>query len=173
MDRRAYLEAKFGGPEGAAEVYGRIAEIARADGLDVDLDAIERTPQTLDAHRLIRWAEAENVADRVADALFDAYFRLGRDISDHGVLADIAEGAGMDRVATERLLAGVADVDTLVEEEAGAREMGVAGVPCFVVQGRYVIQGAQDEDTWVRVIEEIIEALDHRAAGVAAEEDEA
>ncbi|MGF1551081.1 MAG: DsbA family oxidoreductase [Paracoccaceae bacterium] len=159
MDRRAYLDAKFGGPERAAAVYETIAETARADGLDLDLGGIARTPQTLDAHRLIRWAEVEGVAEPVVDALFDRYFRRGQDIADPALLADVAEGAGMERAAVERLLAGEADAEALVEEESAAREMGGTGVPCFVVQGRYVIEGAQDADTWARVIEEIAEAL--------------
>ncbi|MEL7140393.1 MAG: DsbA family oxidoreductase [Pseudomonadota bacterium] len=158
MDRRQYLEAKFGGPEGATRVYGAIGEAAKADGLDVDLDAIRRTPQTLDAHRLIRWAGEAGAGEAVVMELFDRYFRRGEDISDRDLLADVAVAAGMERGVVERLLAGDADRQALEEEEKAAREMGVTGVPCFIIQGKYVIQGAQDTATWRRVIDEIADA---------------
>ncbi|MEL7173899.1 MAG: DsbA family protein, partial [Pseudomonadota bacterium] len=70
MDRRQYLEAKFGGAEGADRVYGAIADAAKGDGLDVDLGAIQRTPQTLDAHRLIRWAGEAGFGETVVMDLF-------------------------------------------------------------------------------------------------------
>lgn len=164
MDRRTYLETKFGGPEGAARVYGAIAQAAEADGLDVNLDAIARAPQTIDAHRLIRWASEAGTEDRVVDALFDRYFRLGDDISDRRTLSEIAEAAGMDGEVIARLLEGDAEMATLLEEERAAREMGVTGVPCFIIQGKYVIQGAQEPDTWARVISEIGEAVTKGAA---------
>ncbi|MGF1447741.1 MAG: DsbA family protein [Pikeienuella sp.] len=159
MDRRAYLEAKFGGPAGADQVYGRIAEVTRAAGLDADYTAIRRTPNTLDAHRLLRWAEAERAQDLVSDGLFAAYFRDGRDISERETLLEISERAGLVREVIDRLLDGPADREALEAEEREAREMGVTGVPCFVINGRYVLQGAQETETWVRVIEELNTAL--------------
>ncbi|MEO0914157.1 MAG: DsbA family oxidoreductase, partial [Pseudomonadota bacterium] len=75
MDRRAYLEQKFGGKEGALRVYGQIADAAEAAGLEIDFAAIKRTPNTIDAHRLIRWAEAEAAQGPVVSQLFDRYFR--------------------------------------------------------------------------------------------------
>ncbi|MEL6335490.1 MAG: DsbA family oxidoreductase, partial [Pseudomonadota bacterium] len=104
MDRRAYLEAKFGGPDGAARVYGRIAEMAAADGMELDLDGITRTPQTLNAHRLIRWAENEGAQTPVVDALFKAYFEEREDIGDPAVLTRIAGEHGMDAEVVARLL---------------------------------------------------------------------
>ncbi|MEM6972572.1 MAG: DsbA family oxidoreductase [Pseudomonadota bacterium] len=159
MDRRAYLEAKFGGPEGADRVYGHIAEAAAGDGLDVDLGAIGRAPQTLNAHRLIRWAEQDDHQDEAVDALFDRYFRRGEDISDPAVLTAVAGEIGMDAAMVARLLDSDADSEALIEEETAAREMGVSGVPCYIIAGKYVVQGAQDADTWMRIIEEISEAL--------------
>jgi len=159
MDRQSYLEAKFGGAEAAAEVYGRIAREARASGLDPRFDRIARTPQTLDAHRLIRWARAEGVETPVAEQLFRRYFERGEDIGERAVLLAVAESAGLERAVIERLLEGEAERAELEAEEAEARAMGIAGVPCFVIAGRHVVQGAQDTDTWVRVIEELEAAL--------------
>ncbi|MDT8343819.1 MAG: DsbA family oxidoreductase [Thermohalobaculum sp.] len=166
MDRRAYLEAKFGGPEGAARVYGAIDQAGRAEGIDWALDRIGRAPQTLDAHRLIRWATAEGVADRVVDAIFRAYFHDGQDISDPATLTRIGAAAGMDAAVLGRLLAGDADRAELAAEEAEARRMGVNGVPCFVIGGRHVVQGAQDSATWTRIIEELA-GVEARRAGAS------
>ena len=159
MDRREYLESKFGGPKGAEQVYSRIRDTAAETGLDLDFDAIKRTPNTFDAHRLVRWAKATGNQSAVVQQLFHRYFEKGEDISDHGVLLDVAESAGMERAVVAKLLEGDADRDTLTMEENAARQMGVSGVPCFVIGGRHVIQGAQDVGTWKKVIAEIGEAL--------------
>lgn len=165
MDRQSYLAAKFGGAEAAAEVYGRIAREARASGLDPRFDRIARTPQTLDAHRLIRWARAEGVETPVAEQLFRRYFERGEDIGERAVLLAVAESAGLERAVIERLLDGEAERAALEAEEAEARAMGIAGVPCFVIAGRHVVQGAQDTDTWVRVIGELDAALAGQETG--------
>ncbi|MEM8789178.1 MAG: DsbA family oxidoreductase [Pseudomonadota bacterium] len=155
MDRRAYLEAKFGGKDGAAQVYGRIEDTARAAGLDVDFARIDHTPNTIDAHRALRWAYDEGRQGALADILFDRYFRRGEDIGDADILADAAAEAGLDRALFARLLAGEADRDTVAAEDSRAREMGVQGVPTFLIGGKYVVTGAQDVETWIKIIDEI------------------
>ena len=159
MDRRAYLERKFGGPAGAARVYGAIEEAAASDGLPIDFAAIKRTPNTLDAHRLIGWAPAGPAQNAVVDALFERYFRPGEDIGDKAVLADVAEEAGLERQGIDVLLAGDADLDAVREEDAAARRAGISGVPTFLVNGRHVVPGAQAADLWVRIIDELLESL--------------
>lgn len=167
MGRKAYLEAKFGGPEGAARVYGSIEKAAKDAGLAVRFDRIERTPQTLDAHRLIRWAQTTGDQGAVVDRLFDAYFLEGQTLSDPTFLAGVAEAVGMDGSVVARLLEGEADRAELEAEEAEARRMGVSGVPCFIINGRYVLQGAQETETWVRIIRELQASM--AAARPAAE----
>jgi len=164
MDRQEYLETKFGGPEGAERVYSHVRQTAAETGLAIDFDGIKRTPNTFDAHRLIRWAKTTGNQSAVMQQLFHRYFEKGEDISDHAVLLDVAESAGMERPVVARLLAGDADRDTLTEEEQAARKMGVGGVPCFVIGGRYVLQGAQDVETWKKIIGEIGETLAKEAA---------
>ncbi len=168
MDRRAYLEAKFGGPERAREVYDRVEKAAAEAGIEMHFDRIPRTPNTMDAHRLIRWARTTGHQSAVVDRLFTDYFRDGRDISEHAVLLDAAEQVGMEREVVARLLEGDADRDQLREEEAAAREMGVNGVPCFVIGGRYVLQGAQPAETWVKLIGELDAAREAQESGRAA-----
>ena len=155
MDRRSYLEAKFGGPDAAAEVYARIAAAAEAAGLKIDFGRIDRTPNTLDAHRLIHWAGIEGRQTAVVSALFRAYFEEGRDIGDREVLADIADGCGLDAAMIHRLLESDADEEEIRARDAWARERGVTGVPTFVVGRRHAVPGAQPPELWERVIAEI------------------
>ena len=156
MDRRAYMERKFGGKDGAVAAYAPIAEAAAAEGLPLNLEAIRRTPNTLDAHRLIHWAALEGVQPFVVDRLFKAYFEEGRDISDHAVLADIGEAAGMGRAVVERLLASDADRADILARDRDARDKGCTAVPTFVVANHAVVPGAQPASLWERVIDEVL-----------------
>jgi len=155
MDRRAYLETKFGGKDAAVQVYARIAEAAEAAGLALNLEGIERTPNTIDAHRLIHWAAVEGRQTAAVSRLFRAYFEQGRDIGGHDVLLDIAEGIGLDRDVIARLLESDADIDEIRARDSHARERGVTGVPTFVVANTHVVPGAQSAELWTRTIDEI------------------
>lgn len=155
MDRRAYLEAKFGGKEEAVQAYMPIAERAAEAGLEIHLDKIATTPSTLDAHRLIHWAGVEGVQTAVVSSLFRAYFVEGRDIGEAEVLADVADSSGMDGSVVQRLLASEADRREIQEMDSSARGMGVQAVPTFVVAGQHAVPGAQPTELWLRVIEEI------------------
>jgi predicted DsbA family dithiol-disulfide isomerase len=155
MDRRAYLEAKFGGQEGAVQAYLPVVEKAKAAGLDINFEAIKRTPNTLDAHRLIHWAGIEDRQMAMAVALFKAYFEEGRDIGDRDVLADLADGLEMDAALVRRLLDSDADEAEILERDKQFREMGITSVPTFIVNGEHAVPGAQDPELWVKVIDEI------------------
>ena len=155
IDRRAYLEAKFGGKENAVAVYARIAEAAEAAGLALNLEAIERTPNTIDAHRLIHWAAVEGRQTAAVSRLFRAYFEAGCDIGEKGVLLDIAEGIGLERDVIARLLESDADIAEIRARETHARKRGVTGVPTFVVANRHVRPGAQPTELWTQTLDEI------------------
>ena len=156
MDRREYLETKFGGRENAVRVYSQIAEAAEAAGLELDLGGIGRTPSTLDAHRMIHWAGLEGRQTPMVAALFRAYFKEGKDIGDAGVLLDLAEEVGLDRAMTERLLNSDADREDIRTRDAHARARGVTGVPTFVVAQQHVVPGAQPAELWANVIGDIV-----------------
>ncbi len=157
MDRRAYLEGKFGGKENAVRVYGQIAEHAETAGVEIDFAGIKRTPNTLNAHRLIHWAGIESKQNAIVDALFAAYFQEGRDIGDVEVLADIADSAGLDAPTISRLLGSDADLQMIKDRDAHSREMGVNSVPTFIIDNRHAVPGAQQPDLWVQVINELKE----------------
>ncbi len=159
MDRRTYLETKFGGRDNAVKTYTQIEETANAAGLTLDFGAIKRTPNTLDAHRLIHWAMLEGRQTAAVSRLFKAYFQDGLDIGEPAVLLDIAEGIGMDREMTERLLASDADAADIAARDAHARQRGVSGVPCFIVANQHVAPGAQPTELWLKVIDELADQL--------------
>ncbi|WP_299404640.1 DsbA family oxidoreductase [uncultured Roseobacter sp.] len=155
MDRRAYLEGKFGGKEGAVRAYAPVVEHAEAAGLKIDFEGMKRTPNTLDAHRLIHWAGIEGRQTAAVSALFQAYFVDARDIGDHDVLADIADGIEMDAAVVRKLLASDADEDDIRKRDAHSRSMGVNSVPTFIVAGKHAVPGAQPPELWAKVISEL------------------
>jgi predicted DsbA family dithiol-disulfide isomerase len=155
VDRRAYLEAKFGGAAAVDQAEAAMTERATALGVPMRLDLCKRSVNTLDAHRLIHWAGLEGRQDVVVAALFTAYFVEGRDIGDAGELAQIGRAAGMDGAMVARLLASDADRDLITARDAHSRAMGVSAVPTFIIGQRHAVQGAQPADLWLRVIADL------------------
>jgi predicted DsbA family dithiol-disulfide isomerase len=155
MDRRDYLEAKFGGPARVDAAESRINEHAARVGLEIDWRGVPRVPNTLDAHRLIHWAGIEGRQTPVVAALFRAYWREKRDIGDAATLAEIAGEAGLDAGMVRALLAGEADAADIAARDAHSRQRGVSGVPTFVIAGQHVVSGAQPAELWTRVIDDI------------------
>lgn len=155
MDRRAYLEGKFGGKEGAVRAYAPVVETAQKAGLKIDFEGMKRTPNTLDAHRLIHWAGIEGRQTAAVSALFEAYFVEARDIGDHDVLADIADGIGMDAAVVRKLLNSDADMQDMRDRDNHSRSMGVNSVPTFIVANKHAVPGAQPPELWAKVIEEL------------------
>lgn len=160
MDRRDYLETKFGGRENAVKVYGQIAQHATEAGIEINFEGIQKTPNTLDAHRLIHWAGVEGRQTFVVAALFAAYFKEGRDIGDQEVLADIADSAGMDAAMVQRLLNSDADLTEIRARDAHSRKMGVSSVPTFIVASQHAVPGAQPPEMWLKVMAEVKDQLE-------------
>lgn len=159
MDRRAYLEAKFGGKEGAVRAYAPLIGHAEAAGIELNLDRITRQPNTLDAHRLIHWAGLEGRQTAMVSALFRAIWRDGRDVGNPETLLDIAGEVGLDRQMMERLLGSDSDAEDISARDAHARERGVTGVPTFVIANQHVVQGAQPTETWIQIIDDVAAEL--------------
>jgi predicted DsbA family dithiol-disulfide isomerase len=160
MDRKAYLEAKFGGKEGAVKAYAPVVEHAEKTGATINFDAMKVTPNTIDAHRLIHWAGIEHRQSFVVDLLFKAYFVEGRDIGDHEVLADIADTAEMDAAMVTKLLASDADIEDIQARDKHSREMGVNSVPTFIVANQHAVPGAQPPEVWTGVIKDIMDQIE-------------
>jgi len=146
-DRAAYRAWKFGSAEKSAALDQRIVEAAANVGLAFRVDLMTRTPNTIDAHRLIWFAGQHSDQDAAMESVFKAYFVEGRDIGDHAVLADCAERAGLPRQAVVDFLAGdLADSEMRAADQA-AREAGVSGVPSFFLDGYNLFSGAMPADT--------------------------
>ncbi|MBZ9677642.1 DsbA family oxidoreductase [Mesorhizobium sp. ES1-1] len=159
-DRREYMLAKFGTDERIREIHARIEPLGEAEGISFAFDAIKVAANTLDAHRLIRWAGAagEAVQNRLVRRLFQLNFEEGANIGDHAVLVEAARDAGMDASVAETLLPTDADVEAVRTEVATASRMGVTGVPCFLLEGKYAVMGAQDADTLADAIRQVAAA---------------
>ena len=155
MDRRAYLEGKFGGQEAAVKAYMPVVENAEKAGLKIDFEGMKRTPNTLNAHRLIHWAGIEGRQTAAISALFKAYFVECRDIGDTEVLADIADSIEMDAAVVTRLLGTDSDTQDIRDRDAHSRSMGINSVPTFIVGGKHAVPGAQPPELWAKVIAEV------------------
>jgi predicted DsbA family dithiol-disulfide isomerase len=163
IDRRAYVEDKFGGPERAHEVYARIRGIGAEVGIAFAFEAIRRQPNTRDAHRLISWAQAQGDADALVERLFRAYFIEGRYVGDREVLAALAGEAGLPADAARTYLATDQGDDAIVAMDRRVRELGVGGVPFFIFDGRIAVSGAQEPQTLLDAIAEARESLPETA----------
>lgn len=166
MAREAYLAAKFGGRDRADRAYDTISRAGSERSIDFRFDRIRRTPNTVDSHRLIHRAGEEGRQDAVVEALFRAYFEDARDIGDVAVLADVASRAGLRRDAILDYLRGDEDAAYIQAEDERARRMGVTGVPCFVIDGKYAVSGAQSPEVFHQLFDL---AMQNATAAAAAE----
>lgn len=152
VDRGEYLRKKFGSADGG-EMYLALREVGREDGIEFAFDAIERSPNTVDAHRLIYWADNPQTQDAVVERLFQLYFLEGADISDAEVLAGAAADAGMDAESVREKLADDRDRDTILKMVEEMQKAGVNAVPAFVLGGKRAVVGAQPVDLLQQQIE--------------------
>ena len=156
VDRRSYLEQKFGGPERAQQIYARIKAAGDEVGIAFDFERIVRQPNTVNAHRLIAWAQDVdmNKSDALVERLFRAYFIEGTDIGDIDALARLAGDAGFDANAARAWLASDAGRAAIQAEEHRARALGVTGVPFFVFNQRLAVSGAQPPEVLLGAMDE-------------------
>ena len=173
MDRQAYMRAKFGDdPMKIVEMHKLIAAEGAKDGIEFDFAAITRRPDTINSHRLIRWAEAAGVQDEVVERLFVAYFENGEDIGDIRVLADIADICGMDGVDMAQMLESDQDRALVEREDQIAHEMGVTGVPAMIFGNRLAVSGAREPELLVSVIDRVTEMAAQQGQPAAEAEEE-
>jgi len=163
-DRMAYRAKKFGSVERARELDERVAGAAAAVGLQFRQDLMLRTPNTLDAHRLIWFAGSEGVQDAVMETVFKAYFIEGRDIGDRDVLTDCAVEAGMNRASVADFLASETAAKEMLAADRAAREAGVNGVPSFFLDGYGLFSGAMPAETMAEALRKGRQILSQRAA---------
>jgi predicted DsbA family dithiol-disulfide isomerase len=156
-DRRQYMIDKFGSEERIAQAHQRLEVLGAAEGINFDFDAIRIAPNTLDAHRVIRWAGASDSAiqNDLVRHLFKLNFEQGQNIGDPTVLIDAARDAGMDDAVVMTLLPTDADREDVQSEIATASRMGITGVPCFLLESKYAVMGAQEVETLVDALRQV------------------
>jgi predicted DsbA family dithiol-disulfide isomerase len=142
-DRTRYLLDKFRDPAAIAEMHGRLEAIGREVGIAFAFDRITVSPNTFDAHRLVRWATTAGKGDAIVERLFALYFEEGGDLSRAETLADAAAEIGLDRTEVLADLASDRDRAAIADELAFAQRVGITGVPCTIIARKYAISGAQ------------------------------
>jgi predicted DsbA family dithiol-disulfide isomerase len=152
LDRKAYMRGKFGDGPRLGEVHARLKALGEEVGIAFDFEAIQRAPNTLDAHRLIRFATEAGAGDAMALRLFADYFERGLDIGDRAVLAEAARDCGVGEAAQR--LAGEDGVEDVRQEIAAAQRMGVEGVPFFILAEKLALSGAQSVEVFQRALAE-------------------
>ena len=159
MNRKKYLEKKFGDPHGVVEAYAPILERTKSDNIDAKLDKIKVTPNTLNAHRIIHWSKIEGCQNQIVSELFKAYFVNGLDLGDINVLAKLASKYFMDEKSILRLLTSDNDLTNIIEKDRIAQQMGIKAVPMFIVANQYAVSGAQGTDFWQDVVKDIKKSI--------------
>lgn len=157
VDRTAYMKAKFGDMARVDEIHGRLSSLGAAEGIDYDFDAIKVSSNSLDAHRLIRWAAEEGLQNEMKERLLAAFWTEGENIGDVDVLVEAATAVGLDGAKVRARLATDEDRDAVTGEIAHFQRMGVRGVPTFILERKYAISGAQEVETLVEALRDVAE----------------
>lgn len=157
MSRHDYFVGKFGSVDAVAEAHRRLTNYGRAEGIDYRFDAMTRAANTIDAHRVVRWAAAEGKEEAMVERLFRANFTDALDVGDKATLARLAAEIGMDEASVLARLATDEDRETVLAEIEQAQMIGVTGVPTFIVDGRYAVVGAHPAEAIAAAIRKAAE----------------
>lgn len=155
IDRKTYYESRFGSDDKVTQGARQAAELGAKIGIRFAFDKIKKMPNTLDAHRLVRWASASGQASKVLAGLYSAHFEDGIDIGDHDMLARIAALAGLDPDGITERLQTDEDVAVVLDEDRAVRALGINGVPCVLIDQKYALMGAQDPANLIGVFDRI------------------
>jgi predicted DsbA family dithiol-disulfide isomerase len=153
IDRRAYLDRKFGGPARVNRIHAAVAAAGTAEGIAFAFDRITRAPNTLNSHRMIRFAAGFGRQPEVVEALYRAYFVEGLDIGLVPTLVALGERLDLPGIELEDYLRSETDVSAVLNDNARAHRQGVNGVPCLILDGSYALAGAQEPDILLRLID--------------------
>jgi predicted DsbA family dithiol-disulfide isomerase len=155
VDRKSYIERKFGSSEKIKPIHTALLKAGEDEGIPFAFEKITRTPNTINSHRLIRWSHSMGVQDAVVELLFRRYFIDGADIGQISTLIQIGADAGMDAELVEELMNSDADRENVEHEDSMARKIGIEGVPTYLIGGKSLVSGAQDAEMLVRVIDRV------------------
>lgn len=164
VERAVYRAAKFGSAERGRELDARVAEAGRAAGLEFRHDLMQRTPNSVAAHRVVRMAAEQGLQDPVLEALFRGYFQEGRDVGDKATLVELAAAAGMDGIAVARMLEGDSYREAVLNEDMAARSGGINGVPAFLMDRHLLFSGAMPPEQMADAFRQADAILSARSA---------
>src|SRR5690606_13388037 len=154
MDRKEYLKRRFPGDANSPEMFDRVIRAGKGVGLEYRFDLITRQPNSINAHRLIRFAGQHQAPDSVVEAIFNAYFLQGKDVSDIDVLTDIAKQNGMNEDQVRPYLSSEQDVEWVAAEDARAKKrLGITTVPFMVLNGRKGFSAIQSVEAIFQALE--------------------
>ncbi|SCM74072.1 DSBA oxidoreductase [uncultured Pleomorphomonas sp.] len=160
IDREEYIIGKFGSADALDEAHARLFGLGADVGITYAFDLIEKTPNTLDAHRLVRWAAAEGLGDPMLERLFSLFFEEGADLTNAETLVAAAEEVGLDGDEVTMKLEDGVDLDAVKADIAHAGRIGITGVPTVIVENRFAISGAQTSEVLVDALRRIAAELD-------------
>jgi predicted DsbA family dithiol-disulfide isomerase len=163
ISREQYLTTKFGSPERYKGIAQRVTAAAAEEGLVYASDKVKRQPNTLDCHRLIRWAEVEGKAGEMKQKLMDLYFTQGADLTDRDTLVQAAVAVGLDAETVREGLASDQDVAAIEQEALSAKEAGIEGVPSFIFGGKFAVSGAQSPEYLAEAIDRMAQTCQDAA----------
>jgi predicted DsbA family dithiol-disulfide isomerase len=153
IDRKTYLESKFGGPYRVKQMYAAVAAAGASEGIPFSFETIVRTPDSLPSHRLIRLAARMGQGKEAVEAIFSAYFTQGQDIGEEATLQDIGRRLGLEAEDIQAALADTDDSSQIFSENTRAHRLGINGVPSYVFNDSYALAGAQESDIFLRLID--------------------
>ena len=161
ISRKLYLEAKFGGPQRAAEIYEQVRAAGQAVGLTLNIDGISLQPNTLAAHALMAFAQAGDFdASDIKERLLKAYFVENRFIGSADVLAAIAEEAGLNGDDAYAFVTDPDHLASVAQADAHVRSLGITGVPFFIFNQQVTVSGAQDPVTLLGAMQQAVAGRD-------------
>jgi predicted DsbA family dithiol-disulfide isomerase len=149
ISRREYRTRKFGSWERSMELDAKVIAVGETEGIHFAFDKIERTPNTVDAHRFIWLADQHECQDAVIEALFRTYFIEGEDIGNHETLINVVAEAGLDRKSAETMLNRDQGMDAIEDAGKLSQQHAVTGVPFFIINNAITLSGAQAPETFV------------------------
>lgn len=153
IERQAYLERKFGSSYRIQRILGAASLAAEAENIHFNFELIERTPSSINAHRLIHLASMSGRQTEVVEAVFNAYFVDGLDIGEIEVLIRLGCDSGLPQSEVREFLEGGAGAAAVRAENARIHRLGVSGIPCYFFNERYAVSGAQDTEILTRLLD--------------------
>ena len=160
IEREEYVIGKFGSADALDEAHARLFSLGADVGITYAFDLIEKSPNTLDAHRLVRWAAAEGLGDPMLERLFSLFFEDGADLTKAETLIAAAEEVGLDEDEVAMRLEDGVDLDAVKADIAHAGRIGITGVPTIIVENKFAISGAQTPEVLIDALRRIASELD-------------